>query len=114
MLLPSIRARLLFGMQQMPEQDLEKVIGENVQIGTSPQRVVDFLNGRHLEHTNLERLGQYDSDSRYYPVGTLMIRAIKRHTASGVFGFQSLQIIFVFGENHELVRFDVKPVYTAP
>jgi hypothetical protein len=55
----------------------------------------------------------YDSDSRYYPVGTLMIPAIKRHTASGLVGFQSLQIIFVFAEDYKLARFDVRPVYTT-
>ena len=79
-----------------------------------PERVLDFLDGQHLDHSSLERLMQYDSDNRYYPVGTLMVRAIKRHTASGVIGFQSLRIIFVFSESRELMRFDVRTVYTAP
>jgi hypothetical protein len=115
MLVPfSIQARLLYGARQMPQRELERVIAENVQTGASPERVLHFLDGQHLRNGGVERLTQNDSDKRYYPVGTLMVRAIKNHTASGVIGFQSLRIIFVFSENRELIRFDVRPIYTAP
>lgn len=115
MLLPSsIKARYLYGMQQTPQRELERAIADQVQTGTSPEQILNFLDRQHLEHSSLERLAERDSDSRYYPVGTLMIRAIKRHTASSLVGFESLQIIFVFTEDQKLARFDVRPVYTAP
>jgi hypothetical protein len=101
-------------MQQTTQQELERVIASKVKPGTSAEEVLDFLDSQQLDHTSLEALAEYDSDSRFYPVGTLMIRAIKRHTASGMFGFESLKITFVFTENHKLARFDVRPGYTAP
>jgi hypothetical protein len=111
---PSTQRRLLYGMRQTPERELQREIAKNVQTGATPQQVLHFLDAEHLEHGSLERLTQDDSDKRYYSVGTPMIRAIKRHTASAVFGFQSLRIIFVFTDQHELDRFDIRPVYTAP
>lgn len=110
----SISPALLYGARSAPQRQLQRTIAENLKTGATQQRVLDFLNREHLEHGPAERLGDFDSDTRYYPKGTLIVRAIKRHTASGLIGFQSLQVVFVFNENRELVRFDVRPVYTAP
>jgi uncharacterized membrane protein YphA (DoxX/SURF4 family) len=109
-----VSAWFLYGARQYPQRALKKTISESVHVGAGPEQVLLFLDHEHLEHDGLERLGQFDSDTRFYARGTPVIRAIKRHAASGLVGFQSLQIVFVFNEKIELVRFDVRPVYTAP
>jgi hypothetical protein len=110
----SVSAWFLYGMRQYPQRALERTISGRVRVGASPEQVLQFLDGEHLEHGGLERLGEFDSDNRFYGLGTPVIRAIKRHTAQGLMGFQSLQVVFQFNEKAELVRFDVRPVYTAP
>jgi len=107
-------AWLLYGARQHPQHALEQLVAHNVRTGERPALVIQFLDHEHLEHSRLERLQEMDSDKRYYSVGTPIIRAIKRRTATGLLGFQSMQVVFVFNENDELVRFDIRPVYTAP
>jgi hypothetical protein len=97
-----------------PQHALERRISESVRVGARPEQVLQFLDGEQIEHSGLDRLGEFDSDTRFYALGSPVIRAIKRHTASGLLGFQSLQVVFLFNEKAELVRFDVRPVYTAP
>ena len=43
-----------------------------------------------------------------------VIAAIKRNTSISMLVSESIQLIFVFNENHGLVRCDVFPIYTGP
>ena len=105
---------LLYGMRQSPQRELSKSIAHNVAVGVTPDEVIRFLDAAQMEHGSYERLTEFDFDTRYYPIGTPIIRAMKRRTAVGLIGFQSLQVVFAFDERGQLSRLDVRPIYTAP
>lgn len=104
---------VLYGMRHSPQRELTNAILRNVPIGSRVEQVTAFLDVQHLDHGRYERLSNLDSDTRYYPAGSPVLRAIKRHTAEGLLGFQSLRVVFVFDENGALTRFDVRPIYTT-
>ena len=90
----------------------QRLVSQNIKIGDTPQRVIEFLDAQHLEHAQLMKPDfMYISGHDY--ANQNVIEAIKRHTALGMFWDEAIQLVFVFNEKRELTRIDVLPVYTS-
>ena len=97
-----------FGIRRTRIEALQSLVSQNLKNGASSGEVMSFLDVQHLEHTRLSKpeftqLGGNQS----------VIAAIKRNTWIGLPQKESIHLVFVFNESHELVRFDLYPVYTG-
>ena len=97
-----------FGIRGTRIEALQSLVSQNLKNGASSGQVMSFLEVQHLEHTRLSKpeftqLGGNQS----------VIEAIKRNTWIGLLQKESIHLVFVFNESHELVRFDLYPVYTG-
>jgi hypothetical protein len=94
-------------------QALQTLVAQSVNVGDPPNRVIRFLDDHHLEHSTLMehesmRISGHDYDNQN------VITALKRDVASSLLWDEAVEFVFVFNEKHELTKFDVMPVYTAP
>jgi hypothetical protein len=102
----------LCGVRTSPTESLRRQIEQSVKVGCAPDEVIQFLNSQHLEHSSLIRLNDLESLHRTYG-DALLVVARKRRTFQVWWGFESIQIVFVFDEGNRLIRFDLRPEYTA-
>ena len=91
---------------------LQKLVNQNVKVGDSPDQVIRFLDGQHLERSELMKpevmnVNRHDYGNQYVVV------AIKRHSGSPFSWDESISFVFVFNEQRELVKFEVFPQYTG-
>ncbi|MGB6876609.1 MAG: hypothetical protein WBD87_11290 [Candidatus Acidiferrales bacterium] len=96
---------------------LRHFIDQNVKPGDSPDQVIRFLDAQHLENSKLMRATSPDhaiSINGHHYDNDLVILSIKRRTAMTLFGPESIQMVFVFSDNHKLIRYDLIPIYTGP
>ena len=92
---------------------LQSLVAQNLKPGVSPDQVIRFLDVQHLEHSELIKPEAMRFGSQNY-ANENVIAAIKRNTSISMLVSESIQLIFVFNENHGLVRCDVFPIYTGP
>ena len=102
----------VYGLRTTRPESLRRQIAQNVKVGSSPDDVIRFLNSQHLEHSSLLRLSEFETLRRTYGDAPLIL-ARKRRTLQAWWGFESIQIIFVFDESNRLLKFDLHPEYTA-
>ena len=101
-----------FGLRTTRPESLRRQISQNIKVGCSTDDVIRFLDSQLLEHSSLVRLTEFETLRLTYG-GAPLILARKRHTWQAWWGYESIQIIFVFDENNRLLRFDLRPEYTA-
>ncbi len=101
-----------FGVRTTGPESLKRQIGQNVKVGCSPDDVIRFLDSQHLEHSSLFKLDKLETLYRTYGDAPLVL-ARKRRTLRAWWGFESIQIVFVFDGGNRLIRFDLRPEYTA-
>ncbi len=85
---------------------LQRLVVQNVKLGDSPDRVIQFLDGQHLEHSMLIK-----AEFEFMHIG--VIGAIKHHTAGSFLWNENIELVFAFNDEHELTRFDLIPTYTS-
>jgi hypothetical protein len=102
----------IYGVRTTRPEGLQRLIAQNVRVGESSDEVIRFLDSRHFEHSMLVRMPEFSTLNHTYGDAPLIL-AIRRHTMQAWWGFESLQIIFVFGEDNRLLRFDMQPQYTS-
>jgi len=97
-----------FGIRRTGIEALQSLVSQNLKNDASSGQVMSFLDVQHIEHTRL-------SKPEFTQLGgnQNVIEAIKRNTWIGLPQKESIHIVFVFNESHELVRFDLYPVYTG-
>jgi len=91
---------------------IQRNIAQNVRIGDSPDRVIQFLGAQNLEHSTLIKPEFMRRGGRDYG-NQNVVTAIKRHTAPSYLWVEDIEIVFVFDEKHGLTKFDVFPIYTS-
>jgi hypothetical protein len=102
----------VYGLRTTRPESLRRQIAQNVKVGCSTDDVIRFLDSQHLEHSSLLRLSEFETLRRTYGDAPLIL-ARKRRTLQAWWGFESIQIIFVFDESNRLLKFDLHPEYTA-
>ena len=102
----------VFGLRTTRHESLRLQIAQNIKVGCSTGDVTRFLDSQHLEHSSLMRLSEFETLRRTYGNAPLIL-ARKRHTWQAWWGYEAIQIIFVFDEGNRLLRFDLRPEYTA-
>lgn len=100
------------GLRTTRIETLRRRVNQQVAIGASPDDVMRFLDGEHLDHSELTRPQIMLMGGRHYD-GVLLVGAIKRGTWQSLLQREDIEMIFVFDENHKLVRTDIFPKYTG-
>jgi hypothetical protein len=91
---------------------IQNLVKQHVQIGMSPDEVIQFLDSQKLEHSPLWKPDQWISGPHNYS-NLLVIQAIKRRTMESFFSYENIELMFVFNDKHELERFDIFPTVTG-
>ena len=102
----------VYGVRTTRPESLRRLVTQNVRIGASADEVVRFLDSQRLEHSGLARMPEFSTLHRTYG-DSLLVVAIKRYTMQAWWGFESIQIIFIFDDSGHLIKFDLHPQYTA-
>jgi hypothetical protein len=102
----------IWGIRTTRVETLQNLVARNLKTGTPSEKVIQFLNSQHLENTGLIKTDFMRIGARNYDE-QLVVAAIERHTARALLWKESIEIVFVFNEQHALVRFDVFPVYSS-
>jgi hypothetical protein len=102
----------LYGIRTTRPESLRRQLDQTVKVGCPPDDVIQFLDSQHLEHSSLLKLDKLETLYRTYGDAPLVL-ARKRHTLQAWWGFESIEIVFVFDEDNRLIRFDLLPEYTA-
>jgi hypothetical protein len=103
---------IVFGLRTTRPESLRRQIAQSIKVGCSTDDVIRFLDSQHLEHSSLLRLTEFETLRLTYG-GAPLILARKRHTWQGWWESESIKIVFVFDKNNRLLRFDLRPEYTA-
>lgn len=101
-----------FEVRRKRVETLQSLISQSVKKGASSDQVVSFLDAQRFEHSKLMRPEFMRIGSHNYGNQNVVV-AIKRNTWVAILQTESIQLVFVFNESDELVRFDVFPVYTG-
>ena len=102
-----------YGMKRTGARDLKQIIDREIHPGATPEAVLAFLDRQHFDHTPFGKLGEFDS--RYSgSQNTPGIGAMKRHTGAGIICDEGVRMFFVFNNQRQLLRYDLRPVYTCP
>jgi hypothetical protein len=91
---------------------IQNIVSQNLKSGASSEQVMRFLDGQHLEHSRLVKPEFMRFDGHNYGNRNVIV-AIKRNTRRSLLQTESIQLVFVFNDNREMLRFDVFPVYTG-
>jgi hypothetical protein len=102
----------IFGIRRTRVETLQSLVSKNLKLGASSGQVIIFLDAHHLEPSKLMKPEAMRYGSHVYSNENVVL-AIKRNTWVGFLETESIQLVFVFNDNNELVRFDVFPVYTG-
>jgi hypothetical protein len=102
----------LFGVRTTRPESLRRQIAQNVRVGCSPDEVIRYLDSQHLKRSSLFRLDRLETLHGTYGDAPVIL-ARKQHTFRAWWGFESIRLIFVFDERNQLLRFDLRPEYTA-
>jgi uncharacterized membrane protein (Fun14 family) len=100
------------GVRTVRVEDLKNLVERNIKIGASPDAVRQFLVGQGLDPSPLRREPEASYGGRKYGNFPVIV-VLKRNTARTLMTREDVQIIFVFSEKNELVRFDLFPVFTG-
>jgi len=74
---------------------------------------MSFLDAQHLEHSKLIRPETMRFGDHVYANENVIV-GIKRNIGKTMLVTESIQFVFVFNANNQLVRSDVFPIYTGP
>jgi hypothetical protein len=102
----------LFGVRRIRLGTVQSLVSQNLKKGESPRQVISFLDEQHLEHSNLIKHESMILGGHDYRNENLIV-AIKRKTWVSMLQSESIQLVFVFDDDDQLVRFDVFPRYTG-
>ncbi|PWT83805.1 MAG: hypothetical protein C5B58_05890 [Acidobacteria bacterium] len=102
----------IFGLRTTRVATVRGLVEGNLRAGESPDEIMHFLEARKLEHSQLIKPEFMTLGGRDYGNQNLIV-AIKRDTARAFLWSESIQIIIVFNDRHEMVRADVFPVYSS-
>jgi hypothetical protein len=102
----------IVGVRTTRIEVIQNIVSHNLKSGAASEQVMGFLDGQHLEHSKLVKRKFMRFDGHNYE-NTNVIVAIKRNTRRSLLQTESIQLVFIFNDNGELLRFDVFPVYTG-
>ena len=102
----------VYGLRTTRPEALRRLIAQNVKVGSSSDDVIRFLDSQHLEHSRLLTMPEFSTLHHAYGDAPLIV-ATKQRTLKAWWGFESIQIVFVFNESNRLLKFDLHPEYTA-
>lgn len=101
-----------FGVRRTRVGTVQGLVSQNVKTGESSRQVISFLDAQHLEHSELMKPQFMSLGGREYGNRNVIV-AIKRNTWVSILQEESVQLVFVFDDNDQLVGFDVSTVYTG-
>ncbi len=99
----------IFGFRTTSVESLRQLTSRNIQIGATPEEVIHFLASRHLQPSPLVK-PEVMSMHGYHYNGQNIVVGVKRYSARALLWREVIYLIFVFDENHKLVRYDVFPI----
>jgi hypothetical protein len=103
----------LFGVRRTRVETVQNLVSQNLKDGESSSQVIGFLDVQHLEHSELMKHESMILGRGHDYRNQNVIVAIKRKTWVSMLQSESIQLVFVFDDNDQLVRFDVFPRYTG-
>ena len=93
--------------------DVQQQIGQAVPVGTTPDKIIEYLDTHGLEHSPVQPpASNWISGHKYADVPIIL--ATKMNTARNLRMHEDMQIVFVFDSEYRLSHFDVFPVQTGP
>lgn len=98
------------GIRTTRIETLRNAVERNVRIGDSSDVVLRFLDSQHLEHSSVRTAEGMSIAGRKYEKNSIVILAIKPKTAEAAFWIESIQIVFLFNEDNQLISFEVLSV----
>ena len=102
----------VYALRTTRPEALRRLIAQNVKVDSSPDDVIRFLDSQHLEHSRLLTMPEFSTLHHAYGDAPMIV-ATKRRTLKAWWGFESIQIVFVFDNTNHLIRFDLRPEYTS-
>jgi len=102
----------VFGIRTTRVESLERLASQNVQIGATPEEVIHFLASKHLAPSQLFKPEFMLLRGHDYANQNAVV-AVKRYSARALLWREAIYLVFVFDENHKLMKYDVFPVYDA-
>jgi hypothetical protein len=103
---------------QVTVERLRNQIKNELPIGTSKSKVIDFLERKNIHHSDYSEIQEYETVqdvNGFKQVLTLhrTITADIRNVKNDVFTTYMIQIVFFFDENGNLEKYDVKRIGTS-
>jgi len=102
----------IFGIRTTRIQTLQRAVSQNAKIGVPASDVISFLDSRHLEHTALFHPALMNIYGHKYDNESIIVSS-KSHAWQSLFQSERLEVVFVFDQDQNLIRFDLFPVYTG-
>lgn len=96
----------IFGFRTASVKSLRQLTSRNVQIGATPEEVIRFLASRNLEPSPLFKPKAMSMNGHDYK-GQNIVLGVKRYSARALLWNEAIYLVFVFDEDHRLVRYDV-------
>jgi hypothetical protein len=103
---------VIFGFRTTGVGSLKRVTSQNIQLGATPETVIRFLQAEHLEPSQLFRPELMSMHGHVYS-GQSIVIGMKRNSARALLWSERIYLVFMFDENHNLVKYDVFPVYMS-
>jgi hypothetical protein len=100
----------IFGFRTASVESLRELTSQNVQIGATPEEVIHFLASRRLQPSPLFKPQVMSMNGHDYS-GQNIVLGVKRYSARALLCNEAIYLVFVFDEDHKLVRYDFLPIY---
>ncbi len=90
-------------------EDMRKLVGANLPVGSSKSEVARFLDSRKISHSDIQEHNEFDEEHRWvkFRIMTASIRSNHLWSKSQVY------MVFYFDESDHLTKYDVKNVHTG-
>jgi hypothetical protein len=103
---------------QISVEEIDRLIKHEVPIGSTAKQVIDFLNGKKIEHSELSRIFQDETAFRELELKDKAavrgsIAAIIRNSGHDGSVTRNIQMYFYFDENEMLIAHTVKQIGTG-
>jgi hypothetical protein len=108
----SIVMTVLFGgcrTTQPSAEDMRKLVGTRLPIGSTKSQVTTFLDSRNISHSDIQEHNEFDEKHQWvkFRIMTASIRSDHFWSKSQVY------MVFYFDDSDHLTKYDVKNVHTG-
>lgn len=90
-------------------EEMRKLIGDQLPIGSTKTQVATFLDSRSISHSDIQEDFELDKEQRR--IKTRIMTASIRHKS--FWSKSQVYMVFYFDNSDRLTKYDVKNVYTS-